>query len=215
VRVVVVDREPVRAEGIRHVLTRAGGLEVVGSAATGAEAMRLIREHRPEVLIVDGGYLDARGVAGARRLRAAFPEVHLLVLVGGDDPVPRSELAPLGLGHSVCKTAAVEEIVRAVRAVAAGGTVGRTGDSATGTPPQSRPGANRHGLTARELEIVGLLDRGWRNKEIAAALVLTERTVEFHVGRILTKLGARSRGEAAARARQGGINLLGGRGSAA
>lgn len=199
VRVVLVDDHPALRQGTAAILDADAGMEVVGATGEGAAAIRLVEELRPDVLLLDVRLPDLSGVEVARRVRAAHPAVAVLVLTGYEDASYVRALLALGVGGYLGKSASGEEIVAAVRAVAAGRTV-LVSAAARGALGEQAPT-----LTDREAEVLRLLATGRRNAEIAEALTVSLRTVEFHVGNVLSKLGARSRTDAIRKARRQGL----------
>jgi DNA-binding NarL/FixJ family response regulator len=204
IRVVVADDHPLVRDATRLYLEQAGGIAVVGMAGTGAAALELVGARRPDVLVLDVQLPDMSGVDVARRMAAAFPGVAVLVFTGYDDVGYARRLRQVGIRGYLRKTASREELVGAVRGVAAGRTV-LIADS---------PGAvlteGEEPLTAREHEVLQLVADGLSNDEVARALTISPKTAEFHVGHLLRKLGARSRAHAVARARQQGLVIASG-----
>jgi DNA-binding NarL/FixJ family response regulator len=200
-RVVVVDDHPLLREATRAALDQATGLAVVGVAENGTAALRQVERYRPDVLLLDVHLPDMSGIEVARQVRAAFPEVAVLVLTGHDDVGYVRGLLQLGVRGYLRKTATGDEVVAAVRAVAHGQTVIASEATPVGGLGQER-------LTSREEDVLRLLALGRRNAEIADALCVSIKTVEFHVGHVLAKLGARSRTEAILRAHQLGLGSL-------
>uniref|UniRef100_A0A7C2ZZ19 Response regulator transcription factor n=1 Tax=Thermorudis sp. TaxID=1969470 RepID=A0A7C2ZZ19_9BACT len=199
IRVVIVDDHPMLLEGTRVCLERAPDIAVVGVTGMGREAIHLVAEHRPDVLLLDLRLPDISGVEVARQVRAAYADTAIVVLTGYGDAGYLRALRPLGVRGYLPKTATDAEIVDAVRRAAAGCTmVASHSEREILTEP----------LTPREREILRRLVAGQRNAEIAAALLISVKTVEYHVSNIFTKLGARSRAEAIRIAHEQGILLL-------
>ena len=199
VRIVVVDDHAVMREGTQLLLESAPGNQVVGGAATGAEALRQVEQHRPDVLVLDLQLPDISGVEVARSVRAAFPEVAVLMLTGYLDGTYIPRLLQLGIRGYLPKTASGAELLAAVRAVAAGRTVVMSHAAVSSFDTMRAP------LTAREREVLQLLARGMRNNDIADKLTVSVKTVEHHVTRLLEKLGVQSRSQAIIKAREQGL----------
>lgn len=199
VRVAIVDDHLLWREAVRCYLERVGGIELVGAVGEGAAAMRLLDKYRPEVLLLDVHPPDLSGIEVARAVRAGFPDVAVLVLSGYNDPGWVHTLLRQGARGFPAKAASGPEIVAAIWAAARGETVAASSDL------RAMPRDEAEALSPRELQVLGLLASGRRNAEIAQELVVSMKTVEFHVSNILSKLGARSRTEAIARARRRGL----------
>lgn len=199
IRVVLVDDHPMLREGTATLLTAQADIAVVGQTGRGTEAVALVGERRPDVLVLDLHLPDLSGVEVTRRVRAAHPAVAILILSNYEDPGYVRALLQLGVRGYLGKTAGGEEIVAAVRGVARGrATV--LSDAA-----RAALGAGGVDLSARETEVLKLIAAGQRNAEIAAALFIAESTVEYHVRHVLAKPGARSRTEALRLAWQQGL----------
>lgn len=197
--IVVVDDHPMLRQGTRALLDGTPGMRVVATTGEGAEALRLAERCRPDVLLLDLRLPDISGVAVARRVRAAHPAIAILVLTGYDDAAYTRALLALGVRGYLPKTATGEEIVAAVRALAAGRS------ALDAAVRQAALAPDIVALTERELEVLRLLVDGRRNQEIADALCIVVKTVEYHVGNILQKLHARSRSEAIRKAQEYGL----------
>ncbi len=205
IRVVLADDHPLFRAGVRTLLERAGGVEVVAEAADGVEALALIREHSPDVLVLDMEMPGMTGVEAARRLRATGIEVRILVLSAYDDDEYVAELLANGADGYLTKDEAPERIVAAVRGVAQG----RDGWLSDGVAEKARrrraaePAAQP--LSPREREVLRLIADGLDNGAIAEGLFISESTVKNHVTNIYAKLGVRSRAEAVAWAWRSGL----------
>ena len=200
--VVVVDDHPVVRAGVRTVLDAAEDITLLAEGTAGADALRLVALHHPDVLVLDVNLPDISGVEVTRRLRAQGETVAVLVMTVHDDSQTVFGLLENGATGYVLKDEALETLVRAVRAVAQGASwlspsvasqvVKRAvGDVTTVSDPSFAS------LTPRELEVLRLLARGLDNAAIARALVVTKRTVQNHVSNIYGKLNLTSRTEAA------------------
>lgn len=198
IRVVLVDDHPVLREGTRAVLAQHTGISVVGVAGDGRTALALVNEKRPNVLLLDVHLPDVSGVEVTRQVRSRYPEMAIVVLTGYEDAGYARALLRLGVRGYLRKAASPDEIVAAVRAAAQGLTVIEPAALAAFE-------STSEVFTARELQVLGLMVAGKRNTEIAAELEVSVKTVEFHVSRLLEKLGARSRTEAIVQARQQGL----------
>jgi DNA-binding NarL/FixJ family response regulator len=202
-RVLLVDDQPLVRAGLRTILSVDPAMEVVGECADGQEALDRWRLLRPDVIVMDVRMPRLDGAEATRRLRALCDAPPVLVLTTfGDDAVLSAALRA-GASGFLLKDAPGEDILRAVRAVAAGGAWLDPGVTArvlaayrAGAPQDPIAGAALGELTGREREVLTLIGRGASNEEIATELVIGEGTVKTHVGRIFDKLGLRDRAAA-------------------
>lgn len=204
IRVMIVDDHAVLRSGLRLVIEREDGLEVAGEAGTAEDAIRSFERLRPNLVLMDLEMPGIGGLAGVQRLQELHPEVSVLVLSmhGEADDVRRAfEAGAMGY---VLKTAADEELIRAIRAVSAGERYLHPSLGAVlAQPPQSRGAVDE--LSTREREVLRLLALGHTNQEIAQQLYVSVRTVESHRAHIMTKLRAASRAEMVRHAIEGGL----------
>ena len=196
--VVVVDDHPLFRHGLVELLDTVPDVEVLDSCADGTSAVRRTVELRPDVVLLDLNLPGMPGIEAARRIVAAAPEVAVLVLTMVDDD--DSVLAALHVGARgyVLKGADQEEVLAAIRTVAAGGVVlGR------GIAEQLLDGGRGRGrdLTAREAEVLSGIARGLTNNQIARELGVSLKTVQNHVSHVLTKMQVSNRTQAALRMR--------------
>jgi len=197
-RVVLADDHPVVRSGIRNLLEKAQGIEVVGEASGGQEALRLTESLLPDVLLLDMEMPDLKGVEVAQRLRAIGSPVRILALSAYDDKQYILELLANGASGYLVKEEVPETIIEAVRGVARGeqGWVSRRVASQMADWIHTvEPG--KMGLTTRELDVLRLVVAGKTNQEIGIALGISEKTVEKHLEGVFNKLGVASRVEAA------------------
>jgi len=205
VRVVLADDHPIIREGLTALLTEVDGIEVVGTAADGTEAVRAAVTLRPDVLVMDlhmpGG---PNGVEATAQVRRAAPTVGVLVLTMVDADESVQDALRAGAAGYVLKGASRQQIVHAIHAVAAGATILGAGLGrhalAGGSPPD--PFAQ---LTTRERQILDLLAAGLSTTAIAVRLGVASKTVTNNLSAIFAKLGVTSRTEAALLARDHGL----------
>jgi DNA-binding NarL/FixJ family response regulator len=188
--------------GIRAVLGRASDITVVAEGKSGAEALQLVAQHRPDVLILDVNLPDVNGVLVTQQLCAQGATTAILVLTVHDDEETVFGLLDSGAAGYVLKDDALETMASAVRAVAGGqawlspGIAARMMRRGDAPRPATAPSAPLP-LTPRERQVLCLLAQGFDNASIAQRLVVTPRTIQNCVSTIYSKLGVASRTEAA------------------
>ncbi|ONI74441.1 DNA-binding response regulator [Kribbella sp. ALI-6-A] len=208
IRVVLADDHPVVRAGLAALLTSLPGIEVVGVAATGREAIREVLTHRPDVAVLDLQMPDLDGFAATRDLARSAPDVAVLVLTMFEDDDSVFAAMRAGARGYLVKGAEQDEIARAIHAVAAGeaifgpGVARRVLALFTAPPATEVPFPE---LTAREHEILDLLAAGLSNSAIATRLSLAAKTVANNVSSIFTKLHVADRPSAIVRARDAGL----------
>jgi len=185
-------------EGTRQILEQQPDLRVVGEADRGDSAVELIGILRPAVVLLDLRLPVMNGIEVATRIRDSWPDVKVLILSAYDDEDYVLAALEAGVAGYLLKIAPGREVVKAVRAAYAGETVLHPGIARQLARQWQRANLADQGdrLSPRELAVLGLLARGSSNKEIAAALGISFRTVEGHLGNIFSKLGVDSRIEA-------------------
>ena len=208
IRVLAADDQRVVREGIALILSLLPGVEVAGTAADGEEALALVAQLRPDVVLMDLRMPRVDGVEATRRLRAEHPSVKVIVLTTyADDRSVVGALRAGAVGY-LTKDAGADEIRHALERVADGQAVIDPAVQrllvdaiAAGSPPaeQAAPAvlpSRPDRLTPREAEVLGLIAAGLSNAEIAARLVVSEATVKSHINHLLPKIGARDRAQA-------------------
>jgi DNA-binding NarL/FixJ family response regulator len=203
IRVVIADDHPVVREGLSAILSTQPDIAVVGEAADGLTLLELAVALAPAVALVDLEMPGLDGAAAIRRMRALAPATRALVLTAFDSDERLIGALQAGAQGYLLKGAPRAEIFAAVRALGAGGSLIQPPLAARLLGHLARP--EPPALTARELEVLRMVARGRANKEIAAALGVSERTVKFHVSGILARLGAGNRTEAVSLAAQLGL----------
>lgn len=204
IRVLVVDDHPVVRHGLIAILRYEPDIEVVGDAADGAEAVQLILERKPDVVLLDLRLPKLSGIDVMRQVRGAAPEVRFLVLTTYDTDEYIGPALAAGARGYLLKDATPDELSRGIHAIMEGGA---SLEPAVAARLIERMGESERGedLSARELEVLTLLVAGATNKAIAAQLNLSENTVKSHLSHIFGKLGVQSRAEAVAVALQRGL----------
>lgn len=196
-RILVADDHGVMREGLRLLIDRQADMECIAEAGDGREAVRLALELTPDVVVMDVSMPELNGLQATRFIRQASPQIIILTLTRHTEEVYLRQLLSAGASGYVLKQSLSAEIIRAIRAVAAGsryldpavtekvigGFVGRQTERAKDAPA----------LTDREAEVLRLIARGYQNKEIAHTLNISAKTVEAHKAHALQKLGLNSR----------------------
>ncbi|MFE6911491.1 response regulator [Streptomyces erythrochromogenes] len=201
VRVLLVDDQPLVRSGLRMLMAHEPDLEVVGEAATGAEAVRLAGEVDPDVVVMDIRMPVMDGIEATRLITAGPATARVLVLTTFDEDDHVYGALRAGASGFVVKDMALDEILAAVRVVASGdaliapGVTRRLIAEFAGRPASAPARSPRpiEGITEREREVLTLVGRGRSNTEIAEDLFITVATAKSHVSRLLTKLDARDR----------------------
>lgn len=198
IRVVLVDDHPVVRAGVRALVDAQDDLDVVGEAADSAQAVAVIGETRPDVVLMDLSLGDGPGGAETTRLVRDLPEPpHVLVLTTYDTEADVLEAVDAGAAGYLLKDAPPDELFRAIRGTARGETVLAP---SVATRLLQRAASPTPKVSPREVEILRLLARGLGNKEMARELLVSEATVKSHLSHIYTKLGVDTRAGAVATA---------------
>ena len=196
IRVVLADDHALVREGTAELLERAGGIRVVGQAADGLEAVRLVQALQPNVLLLDLALPGLDGLEVARRTRATSPSTAVVALTAHDEQAYVLAMLEAGATGYLSKVSRGHEVVQAVRAAAAGETVFSPTIASSVKQRALGVGGRVSALTPRELDVLRAAARGLGNKQIGAELGLSARTVQTHLTNIFGKLGVSSRTEA-------------------
>jgi DNA-binding NarL/FixJ family response regulator len=208
IEVCLVDDQTLVRQGIRALLDLTSDIRVTGEAADGAQALQVITESPPDVLLLDLRLPKLNGVEVLRELQRRQASVPALLITTFDDDLALLDGVRAGARGYLLKDVTLEYLASAIRTVAAGGSLVQPALTErltrelqnAGSPP-----APKDDLTSRETEILRLLSGGFSNREIATALRVAEGTVKNHVSAILSKLGVRDRTRAVLKAIQEGI----------
>jgi DNA-binding NarL/FixJ family response regulator len=214
VTVVIADDQRLVRQGLRLILESEPGIEVLAEAGDGAEAVALVREHSPAVALLDIRMPVLDGLRAARQVIALGPATSVLILTTFDADEYVYEALRAGVSGFLLKDAPAEQLVVAVRSVAAGDAlidpvitrrlISRFTLAAKPPDPSGVPAA-LSALTTREVDVFRLLAQGRSNVEIARDLVVEENTVKTHVSRVLMKLNLRDRVQAVVLAYESGF----------
>jgi DNA-binding NarL/FixJ family response regulator len=200
ISILIAEDHLIARMGVKTILSMQPGLSVVGEASNGTQAVELYRKLQPNVLLMDMRMPVLNGVAAAQAIRAEFPDARIIGLstYGGDEDIRRALQA--GMCAYLTKDVLHDELIRAIHAVHAGETYLTAAVRAV-LDAASLPAD----LSAREMEVLGLIVKGKSNKQIGFDLGIAEHTVKNHVKSILEKLGVDDRTQAATEAIQRGI----------
>jgi two-component system nitrate/nitrite response regulator NarL len=214
IRILIADPNALYREALQSLLSQEPGLSVVGIAANGREAVKRVRELRPDILLLDMLMTDPSALETLRRIERDSVPVRTIVFANKWEKVRIMEALKLGARGVMDKRAAIELVFKSIRAVASGEYwLARDSISdlvrcvrATDAPPGSEKGERNSGLTPRELDIVNSVVDGFSNKDIAQKLSISEQTVKHHLTRIFEKTGVANRLELALLAMQGPLH---------
>jgi two-component system response regulator NreC len=199
VRILIVDDHGVLRAGLRALLSTERDMLVVGEAADGGEAIRLVEELRPDVVLMDVSMPGEGGIATTRRLLSLRLGVRVLILTMHEDDGLLHEAIRAGAAGYILKQAVEQELTSAIRAVARGEMYvhpAMTRALLAGMGRPTPPGdIAPEALTPREAEVLSLIARGYTNRQIAEKLTLSVRTVEGHRANLMAKLNMHSRVE--------------------
>ncbi|MEE1773913.1 response regulator transcription factor [Streptomyces sp. JV185] len=214
IRVLIADDQMMVRQGLTVLLNAEAGIEVVGQAVDGADAVEKVAELDPDVVLMDIRMPRLGGIEATRTVtEAEGATVRVLVLTTFDLDEYVYEALRAGASGFLLKDASAEELAHAVRVVAEGEALLAPNITKrliaefarVSAAPRARPKARTGELTERETEVLALIAQGLSNTEIAECLVVAEQTVKSHVGRILSKLGLRDRTQAAVHAYETGL----------
>jgi NarL family two-component system response regulator LiaR len=209
-RILICDDQDVVREGMQAILRTVSGIEVVGTARDGAEALELIHTLKPEVVLMDLKMPGMNGIQATREIRARYPDVRVLVLTTYDADEWVFDAIRSGASGYLLKDTPREQLIEAIKGTAAGKThidpnvAGKLFNQVAQSPSAAESSV-ADGLSEREREVLGLLAHGLSNADIAARLYLSEGTVRNYISAIFTKLGVTDRTQAAVLALRHGL----------
>ena len=201
IRIVLADDHPIVLDGLRNLIRAEQDFELVGEAASGLSALKIIREQRPDVAVLDISMPELNGIVLSRRLAGEMPALRLLVLTLHEDRAYLNQALEAGVRGYVLKRSAVENLVQAIRAVMVGGLyidpaiVGRVFESKQVNKRLAARKGVAPALTDREADVLKMAALGFTNKEIASRLDVGVKSIETYKARGLEKLGLKTRAE--------------------
>ena len=201
IRIVLADDHPIVLDGLRNLIRAEPDFELVGEAASGLSALKIIREKRPDVAVLDISMPELNGIVLSRRLAGEMPALRLLVLTLHEDRAYLNQALEAGVRGYVLKRSAVENLVQAIRAVMVGGLyidpaiVGRVFESKQVNKRLAARKGVAPALTDREADVLKMAALGFTNKEIASRLDVGVKSIETYKARGLEKLGLKTRAE--------------------
>jgi DNA-binding NarL/FixJ family response regulator len=199
IRVILADDQPLVRAGLRMLIEQTPDIDVAGEAGTGADAVQLVRDADPDVVVMDIRMPGMNGIEATGLITAGDARARVLVLTTFDDDDYVYGALRAGASGFLVKDMALDDILTAIRVVAAGdaiiapGVTRRLIAQFASEPVPSRDTRELTGITDREREVLRLVGLGMSNAEIAAALYISTGTAKTHVARLLAKLGARDR----------------------
>lgn len=190
ISIILADDHQLFRQGLARLIQEQEGWTMAGEAADGAEAVRLVETFRPRIAVLDVEMPKLSGMEAASRIKALSPDTGIVALSMYGDPIYQKRMFDAGASAYVLKNEAIDDLVHAVDAVLRGKIY--VSPQITSRAPMTGPlsaGVERHQLSEREAEVLGLLAEGFKTKEVAQKLGISHKTVETYRGRIMFKLG--------------------------
>ena len=196
IRILIVDDHAMVRSGLAMFLLAFDDLELAGEAGNGVEAVNLAGKLKPDVILMDIFMPSMDGVQATREIHTKYPDIKIIGLTSFTEPQLIHDAINAGVSGYLSKNTTANELSNAIRSVYAGNTIFSPDVTQALMTQPTVTGSKFHNLTAREKEILTMMTSGKSNTEISKQLTISLSTIKFHVSNILSKLNARSRGEA-------------------
>jgi len=203
-RVLIANQQPIVRHGLRSVLTSEPDLQVIGETDDGGEAVRMARQLRPNVVLIDLAMPTVNGITATRMIRAELRDTQVVVMTGVHEDTSAIEAIRAGAAAYLLKDARIDDLLRTIR----GAGAGQVALPAQMAARMVRLVGGHNVLSHREIDVLSLVARGLANKQVARELGITESTVKTHVSGMLSKLGLPSRTQLALYAARNGLVAL-------
>jgi two-component system, NarL family, response regulator LiaR len=203
-RVLIASPQPIARHGLRALLADAADVDLIAETESGSDAVRLARQLRPDVVVIDLLMPDVDGITATRTIRAEIPNTHAVVMNGIDEDAPAFEAIRAGASAYLTKEAQTDTLLRTIR----GAGSGQVALSSQAAARLVRTVGRHDVISERESEVMRLVARGKANKQIARELNIAQSTVKSHIGSLLSKLGLLSRTQLALYAARTGLVSL-------
>lgn len=208
-RILIADDHAIVRAGLRALINAESGLELVGEAAGGYEAIDLVEKNSPDVLVLDLSMPDLDGISVTRKIKEKFQDLRILILTLHEDEALLKEAIKAGAAGYILKRAAETELILAIQTIQRGDLYVDPSmvKILLGEPPKivPQPSISVEALTPREMEVLKMIVEGYTNRQIGQELNISTRTVEGHRANISDKLGLHTRVELVRYARQHGL----------
>jgi two-component system, NarL family, response regulator LiaR len=196
IRILIVDDHAMVRSGLEMFLLAYDDLQLAGEAGNGMEALDLAGKLKPDVILMDIFMPSMDGVQATSEIHSKYPDIKIIVLTSFTEPQLIHDAINAGVSGYLSKNTTANELSNAIRSVYAGNTIFSPEVTQSLMNQPTLTGSKFHNLTAREKEILTMMTSGKSNTEISKQLTISLSTIKFHVSNILSKLNARSRGEA-------------------
>ena len=203
IRILIADRQPIFCSGLRHLLSRKPGISVVGEAENSEQALKMVHERKPAILILDSLLIESNGLNILQELQQEHKKIKVILLTPLEEEEKSRRDLRMKAAGVIPKQASLNVLVQCIRKIGSGeawedpGSVVAPGNEASLPSPSGSPAKNQSLISLREKQVVDLVSQGYRNKEIAERMFISEQTVKNHMHNIFDKLGVSDRLELA------------------